>query len=613
MIYEDYGHEECQAVSFTDERLAQHETLRQDVQSRGGPISIRPSPHAAVAKLGEAAMGDPNIATVFQLAVSLVCEVLDVEFAKILHQPAPNQPLVLQAGKGWKNTAQIGITTVPDAGDSQAGYTLSRLEPVLVEDLAQENRFSGPKLLIDHGVTSGISVVIPGVLQPYGVLGAHSTRRRQFTADEGDFVRAVANIIGSTAQNHEHVQRIEAQALSRDRRIGYQAALAKCAQALLASAGDDRLEQAVQALLSATHATYVFVERNEIDPELGLCSRTLLEVELGQAPITPDNGSYWDLVPWTRMPISKSILEKGEHFVIFPDELEGPEYLLYAADPDPVKSELDIPIFADGKWAGLIGFSDTLLAREWTAEDVSLLTTAAAMIGAFWERETNRERLEESLHAKNVFLASVSHELRTPLTAVLGFGHILRDEGPSLSVEERADLLDLMIAQSTDVTNIVNDLLVAAKADIGTLEVDSVPVNLGIQTRQVIEAMDLLIIAPDDEDTLRAIGDPDRIRQVIRNLLTNAKRYGGDNIRIELRNDKFARVLVCDDGIAIPDEDHERIFAPYQRAHNTPGVAGSLGLGLAISRQLAHLMNGQLTYRHENGESIFELALPLVV
>ena len=357
----------------------------------------------------------------------------------------------------------------------------------------------------------------------------------------------------------------------------------------------------------------MFVERNEIDPELGLCSRTLLEVELGQAPITPDNGSYWDLVPWTRMPISKSILEKGEHFVIFPDELEGPEYLLYAADPDPVKSELDIPIFADGKWAGLIGFSDTLLAREWTAEDVSLLTTAAAMIGAFWERETNRERLEESLHAKNVFLASVSHELRTPLTAVLGFGHILRDEGPSLSVEERADLLDLMIAQSTDVTNIVNDLLVAAKADIGTLEVDSVPVNLGIQTRQVIEAMDLLIIAPDDEDTLRAIGDPDRIRQVIRNLLTNAKRYGGDNIRIELRNDKFARVLVCDDGIAIPDEDHERIFAPYQRAHNTPGVAGSLGLGLAISRQLAHLMNGQLTYRHENGESIFELALPLVV
>jgi signal transduction histidine kinase len=71
-------------------------------------------------------------------------------------------------------------------------------------------------------------------------------------------------------------------------------------------------------------------------------------------------------------------------------------------------------------------------------------------------------------------------------------------------------------------------------------------------------------------------------------------------------------VLVCDDGAAIPKVDHERIFEPYQRAHDAPGLVDSLGLGLAISRQLARLMGGDITYRHEAGESIFEFTLPLI-
>ena len=69
-------------------------------------------------------------------------------------------------------------------------------------------------------------------------------------------------------------------------------------------------------------------------------------------------------------------------------------------------------------------------------------------------------------------------------------------------------------------------------------------------------------------------------------------------------------MLVSDNGSGIPEQDQERIFHPYQTAHNTPGLTGSLGLGLAISRQIARLMNGDLTYRHQDGLSTFELALP---
>jgi signal transduction histidine kinase len=393
----------------------------------------------------------------------------------------------------------------------------------------------------------------------------------------------------------------------------YQTALVECAQMLLASSGEDRIQHALEALIAATEATWVFLERNITDPELGFCSQTVAEVE---GPGTHDyevDNRYWDLVPWERMPTSRQHMEKGTPFVVFPDRLEGPEYDLYAADPYPVKSELDIPIFVDGEWVGLIGFSDQTIVRNWSETDLSLLVTAANMFGAFWEREAARERLEQMNRAKDAFLASVSHELRTPLTAVVGFGQILQDSADTMSEEERADLLRMVVAQGTDLTNIVNDLLVAAKTDIGTLEVTSVHVNLRAQTAQVLEAFewDLVNHVELVGHSVRAKGDPDRVRQIVRNLISNALRYGGDTIRVKvLSGDTTAQVLVCDNGPAIPDEDRERIFQPYQRAHNAPGITEALGLGLAISRQLAELMGGDLTYRHQHGESIFEFALP---
>lgn len=91
--------------------------------------------------------------------------------------------------------------------------------------------------------------------------------------------------------------------------------------------------------------------------------------------------------------------------------------------------------------------------------------------------------------------------------------------------------------------------------------------------------------------SVRAEGDPHRVRQIVRNLISNALHYGGDAIRVEVSSDTTtAKVLVCDNGSPIPRRDRERIFEHCRRAHNVPGLAGSLGLGLAISRQLARRM-----------------------
>jgi GAF domain-containing protein len=96
---------------------------------------------------------------------------------------------------------------------SQADYTLTANKPVVVEDLRAENRFSGPSLLIDHGIVSGMSVILPGRDRPYGVLGAHTATRRIFRNEDLNFLESVAYILSQAIERREEelaTQRSEA-------------------------------------------------------------------------------------------------------------------------------------------------------------------------------------------------------------------------------------------------------------------------------------------------------------------------------------------------------------------------------------------------------------------
>jgi GAF domain-containing protein len=277
-------------------------------------LSVRPSQNEAIAELGQRALLGQDVDGLVHLAVGLLREALDVEYAKVLHQPAVGEPLLVVAGSGWQAHVQVGETTVPCDRNSQAGYTLMSNEPVFVEDLKRETRFAGPSLLLDHGVVSGMSVVIQGRDSPYGVLGVHSTRRRRFTVEDGDFLRSVANILGSAAVNRDAVERAT-------RSARYETALAECAQHLLASSGENRTKQALAALFVATEATFVFLERNVIDPELGFCSQTVAEADSPSAAEPDPQSEYWDVVPWENMPTSRRMLEDGRPIVIIPEEV----------------------------------------------------------------------------------------------------------------------------------------------------------------------------------------------------------------------------------------------------------------------------------------------------
>jgi GAF domain-containing protein len=136
---------------------------------------------AVVADLGLRALSGVDLRTLMHEAVTLVSDTLGVEYCKVLELLPDGKELVLRSGAGWKE-GYVGRATVGAGTDSQAGYTLLSDEPVIVKDLRRETRFNGPPLLHDHGVVSGLSVIIRAGARPFGVLGAHTTKQREFTA-----------------------------------------------------------------------------------------------------------------------------------------------------------------------------------------------------------------------------------------------------------------------------------------------------------------------------------------------------------------------------------------------------------------------------------------------
>lgn len=221
------------------------------------------------------------------------------------------------------------------------------------------------------------------------------------------------------------------------------------------------------------------------------------------------------------------------------------------------------------------------------------------------------DALRRQLAARDTFLAAVSHELRTPLTAVTGLAKELRDRWESFEDDERFELTKMIADQGDDVAQLVEDLLVATQPEQESLA-------LTIEPLKILNELDLVTNAMSRHPTevigaaSPAFGDRLRTRQIIRNLISNASRYGGDTIRVELFDtDEHAVLQVIDDGAGVPEDKVGRIFEPYGRAHQPPSDHGATGLGLSVSRRLARLMNGDLSYRRVEGETVFELKLPL--
>jgi signal transduction histidine kinase len=221
-----------------------------------------------------------------------------------------------------------------------------------------------------------------------------------------------------------------------------------------------------------------------------------------------------------------------------------------------------------------------------------------------------QQRLQQQEEARRSFVATASHELRTPLTSLDGMLELLHDDlryaEPDL--EDARALLQRARAQSRRLGRLAADLLDLSRID-AQVDLRSEPVELGELSRAVLAEFELGTqdrgISSQLDDlggSVWALGDPGSIARILRILLDNAVRLSPvrSEIRIVLRRAPDVAISVCDQGPGVPDEERETIFRRFNRGRGTTGEAG-FGLGLAIGRELAARMGGELVLERSDG------------
>jgi PAS domain S-box-containing protein len=168
-------------------------------QAAVAALEARARQQNVVAQLGQRALEGRDVVSLLDDAVSLVLQVLGVEFCKILELLPDRHALLLRAGAGWKE-GYVGQAMLPTGKESHAGFTLLSSSPVIVEDFQTETRFRTPSLFTEHGIRSGISVIIHGRGRSYGVLGAHTAQLRKFTSDDVHFLQSVADVLAAAIE-----------------------------------------------------------------------------------------------------------------------------------------------------------------------------------------------------------------------------------------------------------------------------------------------------------------------------------------------------------------------------------------------------------------------------
>jgi signal transduction histidine kinase len=231
------------------------------------------------------------------------------------------------------------------------------------------------------------------------------------------------------------------------------------------------------------------------------------------------------------------------------------------------------------------------------------------------ELETRLASERELARAREDFIANASHELRTPLTGIQGLAMLLADDPTIKGSEIASELIGLIITESSDLGRMVEDLLTTARLDAGALQYTFGDINI---VDEIQEAAASLIhagmnITIDAEPALVRV-DQLRLRQVIRNLLSNAKKYGGPDVRVFGSAERsFYTCAVIDNGDGIPEEIEDQIFERFIHKGHRTATAQSVGLGLSIVRSLVEGMGGSIVYRREFEETAFVITFPIVV
>jgi PAS domain S-box-containing protein len=558
-------------------------------------LQARARQQAAVAELGQRTLLETDLSALMNQAVALIAQTLEVEYCKILELLPDGDALLLRAGVGWRE-GLVGQVTLNVKPASQMSYTLYTSEVAIVEDLRTETRFRRDPLLLDHGLVSGVSVIIHGPEQPFGILGAYTSRHRTFSQDDVHFLQAVANVLATALERKQTEEALQRYVLRLEflQKIDRVILAAQTPQEIAGAALRHVLQLLVPCQRASvalfdfeTHEAVLLAVSAESDTHLSPGKHLPLEAYVDVAPL--QRGQYQivdDLQAMEgRSPVDEQLLAEAVRSImrlplICLGELIGC-LCLGAAAPQAFSTE-HVETARQLASSLAIAIQNARLFEQVRAGQEQLRRLTRQVVTA---QEEDRRRVSRELH----------DEAGQALTALKISLELMQADLPAESIVLRQSLSEaiaLTDATMDEMRRLAHTLRPPALDAVGlnpTLE--DLCRDFARRTHLSVEYVGTELPALPDAVTIC-------FYRVLQESLTNAARHAqADQVRVVLRHDA--------DRISLSVEDNGRGFDPG-------GVISAsnqdAGIGLLGMRERLELLGGRLEINARPGQGTRLLA-----
>ena len=497
----------------------------------------------AIAELGLYALKSTDAQATCDRAIQIVCQTIaGGDFCGLFVCQSSSSELLLKSGCGWQ-TENSDITL--DGVNSHPGYTLSVRQPVIIENLAKETRFTHSDLLGELQVTSGIGVIVYGSDKAYGVLTTYSIEARQFTSEDVSFLQAIANVVGATLQREKTTL-----ALTKSR---------------------ERLDLALNAGKMGVW---------ELDLKTGVSTWTQNEYKLLGLNSSDIDEPNKDLF----------------YSYVHSDDVVQVRQELEAAIEQKTEFDSEFRINrADGELRWLAGHGRVISDKNGNRDKA---------IGVNYDITQGKqieEALREADRRKDEFLATLGHELRNPLNAIINSIELI---DKSEEVADFKQFCNIAKRQSKHLTYLVDDLLDASRMTYGKIRLNHEVIDLTQLLQELLsdyedslQAKELILHRNLLDESVWIDGDRNRITQAFSNILHNAIKFSYPNSRITISmtlDEDWVTVEIADTGIGIESEALSRIFTTFSQEDRSIAGSEGLGLGLPLAKGIIELHDGRI-------------------